>query len=261
MSKVISADEAVDDARSGGANRLYQKLARILFDQLSDGNYGLGDRLPAERELALQYGVSRPAVREALIALEVQGYVEVRIGAGAFVVRLPGRNENPGFAITAFELTEARMVFEGEAAAQAALHISDEEVAELDRLVDGIAEENEHTEVTEEADRAFHMAIARASRNNAIMLTIENFWNLRSTSPACALLHDKARIAKVRPVVEEHRAVVRALKLRDPAAARAAMRAHLGAVMEHLLFKTEAIAIEKARMSVASARARYAALA
>ena len=73
---------------------------------------------------------SRPG-DETFAALEVQGLVEVRIGSGAYVTRLPGEGDVPGFNITAFELTEARLLFEGEAAALAATQISDEELAEM----------------------------------------------------------------------------------------------------------------------------------
>jgi len=242
--------------RSGG-DRLYQRLARILFDQLATGRYAVGDRLPAERELSAEHGVSRPAVREALIALEVQGYIEVRLGAGAFVRRLPGDEEHQGFAITAFELTEARLVFEGEAAALAAVHITDGELDDLDALVEQIGRENLKADVTEDADREFHFAIAKATRNAAIVMTLENYWRVRSTSPECALLHDKARSAKIRPVVAEHSAIAIALRARDPVAARAAMRAHLSAVMDHLLFTTEELALEEARRSAATTRQRY----
>lgn len=238
-------------------DRLYQRLARRLFEELASGRYRVGDRLPAERELAVDYQASRPAVREALIALEVQGYIEVRVGSGAYVSRLPGQDEHPGFAITAFELTEARLIFEGEAAALAALHITDEELDRLEALVAAIAEENLLPEVTEVADRDFHLTIARATRNAGVLRTIEDFWRLRYTSPECALLHDKARSAKVRPVVEEHSAILAALRSHDPAAARTAMRAHLAAVMDHLLFATEEEAVEKARRALAGARARY----
>jgi GntR family transcriptional repressor for pyruvate dehydrogenase complex len=128
---------------------------------------------------------------------------------------------------------------------------------ELAALVEQIGRENLLPQVTEDADRAFHMAIARATRNAAIQMTVEEFWRVRTTSPECALLHDKARSANVRPVVEEHSAILTALRNHDPAAARAAMRAHLSAVMDHLLFTTEERAIEEARRSVASTRARY----
>lgn len=240
-------------------DRLYQRLARRLFEQLASGDFAIGDRLPAERELAIEYGASRPAVREALIALEVQGFIEVRVGSGAYVCRLPGQGEEPGFAITAFELTEVRLLFEGEAAALAAVHITDAQIARLDALVNAIATENLRSDVTEEADRDFHLTIAAATRNAGVVRTIEDLWHLRSTSPECALLHAKARDAKVRPVVAEHAAIVEALRARDAAGARAAMRAHLTAVMDHLLFTTEERAVEEARRSLADTRQRYGA--
>ncbi len=241
--------------------RLYQKLASKIFQDLANGKYAVGDRLPAERELSAEHNVSRPAVREAMIALEVQGLIDVRVGSGAYVRRLPGVEDRPGFNVTAFELTEARLLFEGESAALAATHITDKELDDLEALVRQIADENRRPGVSENADRAFHMLIARATRNLAIANTIEEFWRLRSTSPECALLHAKARAANVRPVVEEHSAIVKALRSRDPARARAAMRAHLAAVIDHLLFATEEQALAEARLAMASTRKRFANIA
>jgi len=238
-------------------DRLYQKLAKRLFDELAGGKFAVGDRLPAERELAADYGVSRPAVREAMIALEVQGLIEVRVGSGAYVQRLPGEKDLPGFGVTAFELTEARLLIEGEAAALAATSITDDELDELDELVRQIADENRQPGVSERADRAFHRVIAAATRNAALTLMIEELWRLRSDSPACALLHEKARTANVRPVVEEHQAIVDALRSHDSQRARAAMRAHLGQVIDHLLFATEEKALQTARASVATTRERF----
>ena len=238
-------------------DRLYQDLARKLIEVLSAGTYAVGDRLPAERELALEYGVSRPTVREAIIALEVQGLVEVRIGSGAYVQRLPGTEETPGFDITGFELTEARLLFEGEAAGLAAMMITDDELVILDDLVREIARENHDGAGAEGADRAFHLAIARATRNTAIYETVARLWELRLTSPECAQLHALARTANIKPVVDEHRAVLDALRARDPKAARAAMRAHLSAVLDYLLFATEEQTVDEAGVSVGAKRKRY----
>lgn len=240
-----------------GPERLYQKLARQLFADLAAGLYAVGDRLPAERELSIQYNVSRPAVREAMIALEVQGLIEVRIGSGAYVRSLPGELDAPGFTVTAFELMEARLLIEGEAAALAAVHIHDDELQELERLVNEIDNENRLPGVSTNADHAFHMLIATATRNTVIRSQVEEMWRLRSTSPNCALLLEKARTANVQPVVAEHSAVLEALRARDPAAARSAMRAHMASVIDHLLFATEEEAIEAARRDVASTRERY----
>lgn len=238
-------------------DRLYQDLARSLLEELASGKYPVGTRLPAERDLALRYDVSRPTVREAIIALEVQGLVEVKIGSGAYVRRLPGEEDRPGFNVTAFELTEARLLFEGEAAALAATQVTDEDVAEIALLVERIAEENQDPNGTETADREFHLAIARATRNVAVYNAIEHLWDLRATSPEAALLHEKARHANVKPVVEEHSAVLEALRARDPNAARAAMRAHLSAVLDGLLFATEERLLAEARKATQAKRDRY----
>lgn len=247
----------MQDSTAKPNDRLYQDLARRLLAELAAGKYPVGRRLPAERELAAQFDVSRPTVREAIIALEVQGLVEVRVGSGAYVLRLPGKGDVPGFNISAFELTEARLLFEGEAAALAATQITDEQLIEIEALVHEIARENLDPKGTDKADRAFHLAIARATRNHAVLETIEQLWSLRYTSPEAALLHEKARTANVKPVVDEHSAVLEALRRRDPAAARAAMRAHLAAVLDSLLFATEEKAVEEARRAVRAKRERY----
>lgn len=240
------------------SDRLYQTVARRLIEAIGSGRYVVGDRLPAERELAVAFSVSRPTVREAIIALEVQGLVEVRVGSGAYVRALPG-DTAIGFGISAFELTEARLLFEGEAAALAASQIKDEELATLDRLLVEMDHENQLGDgLTESSDREFHLTIARATRNAAIVRTIEDLWDLRSTSPEAALVYSRARAADVKPVVDEHVAIVGALRARDPVKARAAMRGHLSAVLDHLLFAIEEKAVEDARKALDSTRERYA---
>lgn len=238
-------------------SRLFKRVAGELIRELQSGEYEVGDRMPAERDLAVRMKVSRPVVREAMLALEVLGLIEVKVGAGTFVVRLPGTGVSPRFNVSPFELLEARLIFEGEAAALAAVHITDEEIAQLEELVVAIHDQNEEQIAEENADMAFHMAIAKATRNGAVMKTVEDLWLQRWASPECELLLDKARTANVLPVVEEHTAIVAALKTRDPAKARAAMRSHLSAVIDHLLFAVEERAVAEARNSVAQTRQRF----
>lgn len=242
---------------AGSRDRLYQEVARELVRDLAAGRYPPGTRLPAERDLAQHFDVSRPTIREAIIALEVQGLVEVRVGSGAYVLRVPGEADAAGFNLSAFELTEARLLIEGEAAALAAVQVTDEDVAEIEALVHAIAEENLDPSGTERADRDFHLAIARATRNGAIHDAVRQLWKLREESPESALLHAKARHANIKPVVDEHAAILDALRKRDPHAARAAMRVHLAAVLESLLFATEEKAIEEARRISRTNRERY----
>lgn len=242
-------------------SRLYKRVAAALIEDLQSGKFAIGDKMPAERDLAVRMKVSRPVVREAMLALEVLGLIEVRLGAGTFVIRLPGESDEPRFSVSPFELLEARLVFEGEAAALAAIHITDEEIARLEQLVAAIREQNEEHIAEENADMAFHMAIARATRNAAVEKTVEDLWLQRWNSPECELLLEQARIANVLPVVDEHTAIVEALRSRDPKAARTAMRGHLEAVIKHLLFAVEEKALAEARKSVDSQRQRFGVVA
>ena len=238
-------------------DRLYMEVARKLVSGLVSGTYPVGSRLPAERELAAMHGVSRPTAREAIIALEVRGFLEVRVGSGAYVIRVPDDNDIPGYGMTAFELTEARLLIEGEAAALAATQVTDEDIAELSGLILAIARENRDPAGKERADREFHLAIGRATRNSGILGAVTTLWDQRDTSHEAALLHAKARSANIRPVIEEHTAILDALRSRDPVAARQAMRAHLMAVLDTLLFAAEETAVDEARRAVQAKRERY----
>jgi GntR family transcriptional regulator, hexuronate regulon transcriptional repressor len=230
----------MDDLAAKGANdRLYMDVARQLVAELVAGTWPVGSRLPAERELAALYQVSRPTAREAVIALEVRGFVEVRTGSGIYVVRLPGDEDIPGYCTTAFELTESRLLIEGETAALAATQITDAQLAEIEALIEDIDRENQDPKGSDRADRQFHLAVARAADNSGLLGAVTNLWDLRESSAEAALLHAKARTANIKPVVEEHTAILDALKARDPEAARAAMRAHLLAVMDGLLLAAE----------------------
>src|SRR5216110_1658100 len=106
--------------------RLYEQIAQTLSKDIADGKYEVGQRLPSERELAQNFKVSRPTVREAIIALELDGLVEVRLGSGVYVMsRQPPGGREGAKDIGPFELLEARHAIEGEAAALAAVRIDD----------------------------------------------------------------------------------------------------------------------------------------
>src|SRR5689334_18325649 len=104
--------------------RLYRQIADQIAALIENGEYGSGQRLPPERDLARQLGVSRPSVREALIALEVEGYVEVRVGSGVYVLGRPRASAAPKLPADSgpFELIKARWLIEAECAALAAKH-------------------------------------------------------------------------------------------------------------------------------------------
>ena len=240
--------------------KLYRRIADSVAEAIESGQYKLGDRLPTERELAEQYGVSRPTLREAMIALEMLGMIEARHGLGIYVtgdVRpvTPASSE-PTADIGAFELIEARRLFEGEAAALAATAITEDQILELEALMGRMAREEEIQ--GEDADREFHMVIARASGNGAIIATIENLWDWRNRSPLARNILTRARGMGLEPRIVEHRRVFEALKARDPAAARQAMRDHLERVIDHLLHATETEAVERAKLETGARRSAIA---
>lgn len=238
--------------------RLYQALAEKITRRIASGEFEAGDRLPAERELAAMYKVSRPTVREAVIALEIEGLVEVRIGSGVYVISQTPTREGIERDIGAFELTEARILIEGEAAALAATNITDEDLAELERLLAEMEAANHSGSGTGElVDQRFHEFLAGCTRNSAMQSAVEHLWNVRNRSPQCVRTFEKSRNKGYKPVIDEHQQIVEALRSRDPAAARMAMREHLGRVLEYLLASTETEAIEEAKAKAAAQRNRY----
>lgn len=242
--------------RPADTRKLYQQVAGAIASAITDGQYPIGSRLPSERDLAEEFGVSRPTVREAMIALEIRGLVEARHGSGIYVMEGAEAGAPPlDLDIGAFELTEARRLFEGEACALAASVITDEELAELETiLADMVGENSLATSIGEQADRRFHLTIARATRNTAIFMVVETLWDIRYRSPLCAAMLTRARQVGVRPLIEDHREILDALIQRDPAAARQVMRAHLGRVIDGLLIATEIDALDRARSDVEARR-------
>lgn len=246
---------------SGKQNRLYQQIADRMTTAIKRGVYRRSQRMPSERDLAEQYSVSRPTIREAIIALELSGLVEVRQGSGVYVTNWTKDNTAtearliPELDIGAFELTEARRLIEGEAAALAATTIKDDELKKLNQLYDIISNKNSPSEEVDRVDRAFHISIAQATQNSALVNVIEYLWDLRYNSPLCRAILSRA---SVRPVAFEHRTILLALKAHDPKAARDAMRAHLENVIDALLKATEVDTVERVKTEIAAKRSAFA---
>jgi DNA-binding FadR family transcriptional regulator len=240
--------------------RLYERIARKLAHGIAKGDYKVGQRLPSERDLAQTFEVSRPTIREAIIALELDSLVEVRIGSGVYVINTqPPSGEAGATDVGPFELLEARRAVEGEACALAATRITNVQLAELSKLLAEMRTENEHDVVqSEDADRRFHELIAHASQNSGIVAAVQMLWDARARSPQNRSLSTKVRASGIKPRIDEHTAILKALRARDADAARAAMRDHLTRVMDALLKATEVQEVERARAQVAEQRKKYA---
>ncbi|VXC85197.1 putative Uxu operon transcriptional regulator [Sphingomonas sp. AX6] len=235
--------------------KLYQSIAERIAATIADGRYPPGARLPSERELAEEHAVSRPTIREAMIALEIRGLVEARHGSGVYVIHAPRAADiAPELDVGAFELIEARTLFEGEAAALAATTIDMATLRTLDDLLERMHDATSDTAFA--ADRDFHLTIAEATGNSLIRSTIETLWDVRERSPLCVNMFARARREGVTPRVDEHRRIVDALRDGDAPAARDAMRAHLSRVTADLLEATRLDLIERAQAEADAQRDR-----
>ncbi|TWI58635.1 DNA-binding FadR family transcriptional regulator [Pseudomonas duriflava] len=236
--------------------RLYRQIADQLRSLIESGEFPPGSRLPAERELAKQMGVSRASVREALIALEVIGLVDVRVGNGvlvcasdpcstsdASVMELAARGQWVGpdpelgievdfnAEIPPFSLLQARRLIEPETAALAAFNASEEELAGIRAAFERNVQDNREGSTTHPGDRLFHIRIAQASGNPAYALMIQHLLGHRYGSMYQRLQAHYTPDDMPHRSEHEHRHILEALEARNPDAARAAMQAHLDEVI------------------------------
>ncbi len=212
--------------------RLYRRIADQLIKLIGGGEYEAGERLPPERDLATQLGVSRPSVREALIALEVEGYVEVRVGSGVYVTRTERRvagAPQPAVDSGPFEVIRARWIIEGECAAMAAREGTPSQLGAIEQAFDAMTRDTAPRDNVPllAADQLFHRCIAEASNNSALVLVVSTLWEQR-VGPLFLRLENHFTKPETRATVRrEHRDILTAIVRHDPKEARAAMRRHL----------------------------------
>ncbi|AMX01247.1 FadR/GntR family transcriptional regulator [Microbulbifer thermotolerans] len=241
----------------GNGRRIYQQVVEKMLALLDSGEYPPGVRLPSERELSEMFDVSRPSIREAIIALEVMGRVVVRTGAGVYVTK-PVSTFHDAEEFSPFELTEARVLVEGETAALAASIITEEQLEEVRDAYRDMVRENEAGNLTSErADRKFHEAISKATNNRVLMSTIYKLWNIQEHSPDILAVHKSVCKKDGQKRLAEHKAILQALENRDPQAARQAMRRHFSRTINALHEATEAKAVEVVRREVYERRKRF----
>ena len=214
--------------------RLYRQIADQLRSLIASGEFQPGSRLPAERDLARQLGVSRPTVREALIALEVADVVDVRIGSGIYVVQ-PGTRDAAADTPATYdpaewgplELMRARELVEGEVAALAARNAKKTQVAAIAGALGQMQEQAGAGVAPRAGDEAFHTAVAQACGNEVLRDTVHGYWQARS-GPLFERLGDHfENPASWKAALGEHAAVLEAIRAHDPMAARTAMQSHL----------------------------------
>ena len=216
--------------------RLYRQIAGQLRTLITAGEWAVGARLPAERDLARQLGVSRPSVREALIAMEVEAWVEVRTGSGVYVLDRSSQANRQLAAAAArpspddwgpLELIRARRVVEGEIAAIAAVQAKRKHVDAMRKAIAHMVLDAANGVLPLEGDRAFHSAVVESCANVVLIETVQRFWDARR-GPLFERLGAHFETADSwRAAIAEHEIILAAICGHDASAARAAMHSHM----------------------------------
>ncbi len=237
--------------------RLYRQVSNKILDMIASGSYPPGTRLPGKRELADLFEVSRAVIREAEISLEALGHVEIKVGSGVYVREPSASTRGRLPSVSAFELTQTRLIFESETAALAARMITDEQLSELERTVEQMANVDHDSPDGADADRKFHMLIAKATGNAANIHVMESLWRMRTELDEVRKVHSAVCVEDTAHRVDEHAAILNALRDRDPNQARKAMRQHFSRLIEALLTASERQAIEEVRHRANVNREKY----
>jgi DNA-binding FadR family transcriptional regulator len=217
--------------------RLYRQISEQLRTLILAGEFPPGSRLPAERDLSVQLGVSRPSLREALIALEVQGYVQVHMGSGLYICAPLPRTEDK-YDLSPeegpLEVIRARALLEGEVAATAARTGRKAHFDAVEQALDMMQADAQRGIVPIDADQLFHVRIAEATGNSVLVGVVKQLFEFRM-GPLFDQLHSHFESGDVwSQAITEHRAILKALRARDPDAARAAMKHHMGVAFKRL---------------------------
>ncbi|CCD99842.1 FadR/GntR family transcriptional regulator [Bradyrhizobium sp. STM 3809] len=212
------------------ARRLYRQVADQLRTLIDGGEFPVGSRLPTERELAEQLRVSRPTVREALIALEVEGRVRIRVGSGIYVIEPTA----PAFTAPAstiiegpFELLRAREFIEGAIAGEAARRATAEDIARIEAALAAMTTADHPSEALMVHDRAFHIAVAECLGNAVLTRVVGELFDQRLNPYFTKLATYFENPNSWRTAHAEHQEILRAIAAHDPERACAAMSGHL----------------------------------
>ena len=212
------------------SQRLYRQVASQIASLIEAGEYKFGERLPAERDLCTRLGVSRPSLREALIALEMEKVVEVRSGSGIFVLGRPIPGDHTvasGSPLGPFDVIRARSHLETEIAVLAVKNATPLQIQRVKESLDELRTCAVGKPGLIESDRQFHLCIAEASGNSAYVLLLETLWQHR-TAPIYYQLENHFLSNTVwQKSMSEHEAIYASLAARDAVAASVAMQTHM----------------------------------
>ncbi|MFA9500740.1 FCD domain-containing protein [Mannheimia sp. E30BD] len=221
-------------------SRTYTKIGKILKDEISQGKYRVGDKLPTERDISERFEVSRTIVREAMVMLEVEKLVEVKKGSGVYVIKIPEFTQDDTSDelrdVGPFELLQARQLLESSIAEFAAQQATKQDIQILRNILESekkllLEKIDDYT-----ADKEFHLALAQITGNDVLIQLQEQLWRYRFNSAMWTQLHSRIlRHDHHHLWIEDHERILIAVQKKNPALARKAMWQHLENVKTTLL--------------------------
>lgn len=210
------------------ADQLYgQLLEKIVSAELKEG-----DKLPSENQISRAFNVSRPVIREALLRLQADGLVYTRQGAGTFVKARPPEGlihfASPSDVAGLLRCFEARLPFEGAAASLAAQRATAEDIKNIEATLGELQAALKGDDLADEADFAFHMAIAKATGNDIFVSILSSLNTAMIAGMRVALsITKRGSPERIRKILDEHRAIADAISTGDSVGADLAMRYHI----------------------------------
>ena len=227
------AAQKADGNRVGGTTA---SVAKLLRRAILDGQYAFEERLPAERNLAEEFGVSRGTIRSVLQILEEQHLVTRQLGSGTYVAHREIANQQEIASITSpIEMVEVRIAIEPQLVR---LAIANANSRDLDELRDALREceacEGD-SERFARADTAFHMALAHCSRNSLMAWIYERISEVRRHSQWGRMKSKLLTHERIDYYNRQHRALYEAIAARDTSQAVKLIKQHLYGVQDDLL--------------------------
>jgi GntR family transcriptional regulator, uxu operon transcriptional repressor len=219
------------DANERNDERTYQRVAQKIAALISLGELNAGERLPPERVLAERYGVSRTSIREAIIALEIRGIVEVRPGSGIYLRAIRPSSFISKDSIGPFELLRGRLIIEPHICAAAATSAKDADLDSIYATILTMRNTLNDKRANEAADKAFHVAIASATGNAMLAEIVGAVWDRRH-GPMWEKMEEHFHTPALREAaIADHQSIFNALAAHDPRQSRTQMRRHIERVI------------------------------
>jgi len=223
------------------SNRRYNQIAKKLIQEIKNGNYLSGSRLPPERELAEKLAVSRTTLREAFIALELMRFVDIRIGSGIYVLPEAARSieitpklqDDPG----PDNQLEMRRLIEGHLAFKAAIHADEKDIKKIQEILELMDQHRKKTAEFEKFDREFHIIIAKASGNALGQNLVKWLWNLREAEMFFSWFSKTRSESYRQRTIKDHEKIWKGISIRMPEIALTAMQSHIDVIRERFFEK------------------------